>query len=90
MRVSRPGGAAGGWVSSHGLALNVSVDLAWFERIVPCGIADHGVTSMERVLGLSLPLMQVAERLACQFAAVFGRDVTPLDASPVPPQTSLI
>ena len=77
-------------MSSHGLALNVSVDLAWFDRIVPCGIAGRGVTSMEMVLGRSLPLTQVAERLACQFGAVFGRDVSSLDASPVPPQTSLI
>ena len=89
VRVSRPGGAAGGWVSSHGLALNVSVDLAWFERIVPCGIADRGVTSMEMVLGRSLPLTQVAERLACQFGAVFGRDVAPLDAHSPPSVASV-
>ena len=46
VRVSRPGGASGAWVTTHGLALNVDVDLAWFERIVPCGIADRGVTSI--------------------------------------------
>src|SRR6185369_8739649 len=37
-------------VSTHGVALNVSTDLAWFEAIVPCGIADAGVTSMARLL----------------------------------------
>ena len=73
VRVSRPGGAAGGWVTGHGLALNVSVDLTWFERIVPCGIAGRDVTSMERLLGAPLPLPEVASRLAEQFAAVFGR-----------------
>ncbi|HEU5322280.1 MAG TPA: lipoyl(octanoyl) transferase LipB [Methylomirabilota bacterium] len=75
VRVSRPGGAAGGWVTSHGLALNVSVDLAWFERIIPCGIAGRGVTSMKRLLGRTVPLEQVARRLAGEFGAVFGREL---------------
>jgi lipoyl(octanoyl) transferase len=78
VRVSRPGGAAGGWVTSHGLALNVSVDLDWFGRIIPCGLPGRGVTSMERVLGYGVPLTRVAESLAREFAAVFGRDVAPL------------
>ncbi len=72
VRVSRPGGAAGGWVTSHGLALNVDVDLGWFQRIVPCGIADRGVTSMARLLGRAPPLRQVAVRLAENFGGVFG------------------
>ena len=84
VRVSRPGGAAGGWVTSHGLALNVSVDLGWFERVVACGIADRGVTSMARLLGFAAPLMEVAGRLACEFGPVFGRDVTSLDAHAPP------
>jgi lipoyl(octanoyl) transferase len=78
VRVNRPGGAAGGWVTSHGLALNVNVDLDWFRRVVPCGIADRGVTSMERLLGFTVPLTQVAQRLARQFGHVFAREVTPL------------
>ena len=81
VRVSRPGGAAGGWVSSHGLALNVSVDLDWFDRIVPCGIGDRGVTSVERLLGFAVALPEVAERLAPEFGAVFNREVTPLEAA---------
>ena len=75
LRVSRPGGANGGWVTSHGLALNVSVDLGWFDRIVPCGIAGRGVTSMERLLGAAVPLPEVASRLAEEFGRVFGLDV---------------
>ncbi len=81
VRVSRPGGAAGSWVTSHGLALNVSVDLAWFDRIVPCGIAGRGVTSMERLLGTTFPLPEVAARLAEEFAAVFERPVASPEAA---------
>lgn len=89
VRVSRPGGAAGGWVTSHGLALNVTVDLSWFERIVPCGIADRRVTSMERVLGFAPPLPEVAERLAREFGVVFDRDVTRLEVVSVLAAASL-
>jgi lipoyl(octanoyl) transferase len=76
VRVSRPGGPVGEWVTSHGLALNVSVDLTWFERIVPCGIADRGVTSVTRLLGREVPLPDVAERLAGAFGEAFGREVS--------------
>jgi lipoate-protein ligase B len=75
VRVSRPGGAEGGWVTGHGLALNVGVDLEWFRRIVPCGIEGRGVTSMERLLGTSPLLEEVAERLAAAFGEVFERNV---------------
>lgn len=71
VRVGRPVGT-GGWVTSHGLALNVDVDLGWFRKIVPCGIADKGVTSM-RELGVMAPVEGVAEVLAQEFGAVFGR-----------------
>ena len=60
------------WVTSHGFALNVSTDLSHFGRISPCGIADRGVTSMERLLKKNLTLMEVAEATAEEFAEVFG------------------
>lgn len=77
VRVSRPGGAAGGWITTHGIALNVSVDLAWFDRIIPCGIADRGVTSMERLRGDAPALKDVAGRLAARFGEVFGCRMQP-------------
>jgi lipoate-protein ligase B len=75
VRVGKPAGAAGGWVTGHGLALNVDVDLAWFERIVPCGIADRGVTSIKRLTGASPGVKDVAERLSTAFGVVFRREM---------------
>ena len=64
------------WVTSHGFALNVSTDLSRFELIVPCGIADKGVTSMERLLGRPLPMAEVGDAVARRFAGVFGPSAT--------------
>lgn len=58
-------------VSRHGLALNVTPDLAWFDAIVPCGIDDAGVTSMAAVLGAAPTLAPVAEAMASVFAEAF-------------------
>jgi lipoic acid synthetase len=56
----------------HGFALNVDPDLGMFEHIVPCGIADRGVTSMARVQGSSPEMRQVVERVVARFAEAFG------------------
>jgi lipoyl(octanoyl) transferase len=61
------------WVTSHGFALNVVTDLAPFALIVPCGIADRPVTSMARILGRTVDLTAVRERLAYHLAEVFDR-----------------
>lgn len=59
------------WHSRHGFALNVNTDLSHFGLIIPCGIREAGVISMERLLGRPLELSEVQEALAQEFAHVF-------------------
>jgi lipoyl(octanoyl) transferase len=61
------------WVTSHGFAFNVTTDLEFFRLIVPCGIAQHGVTSLEALLGRPLPLDAVEDAVVVHFARVFDR-----------------
>lgn len=70
VRVGRPPGTEG-WVTTHGLALNVTVDLEWFRKIVPCGIADKGVTSVKELTGASPLTEEIAHGLAGRFGDVF-------------------
>jgi lipoyl(octanoyl) transferase len=59
------------WVSFHGVSLNVSPDLSHFEGIIPCGLSNFGVTSLER-LGLSVDMEAADEALLRTFEAIFG------------------
>lgn len=59
------------WVTSHGLAYNVSTDLHKFDLIVPCGIADKKVTSLERMSGRKIEVNQVIDRMTMHFGEVF-------------------
>lgn len=59
------------WITMHGFALNVCTDLRGFELIVPCGIADREVTSLERELGAAPRFEAVVERVETHFARVF-------------------
>ncbi len=62
------------WISMHGLALNVNTELDYFQHIVPCGIPDKQVTSLERELGRSLQMEEVKQKLLFHFARVFEWD----------------
>ena len=61
------------WITSHGFAFNVSTRLDHFQLIVPCGIADRGVTSLEKLTGRELSIEEVEERIIHRFAEVFDR-----------------
>lgn len=60
------------WITMHGFALNVNTDLSYFNHIVPCGIANKKVTSMQQELGAEVPVSEVKERLKNHFQSVFG------------------
>ena len=60
------------WITSHGFALNVSTDLDQFNLIVPCGIADRGVTSLARLLGRPIDTAEVEFRIIEHFSNVFN------------------
>jgi lipoyl(octanoyl) transferase len=59
-------------VTYHGLALNVNVDLNYFDRIIPCGLRWAGVTSIKNELGTEVNLVEVRERFLSHFAEIFG------------------
>jgi lipoyl(octanoyl) transferase len=65
------------WVTSHGLAFNVCTDLRYFDLIVPCGIADCRVTSLEKLLRRPVAPDEVLPHLAAEFGRAFGLAVRP-------------
>ncbi len=62
-----------GWITSHGFALNVSTDLQFFDAIVPCGIRDHGVTSLARTAPTPPAMSEVMDAVEAAFRDVFQR-----------------
>jgi len=59
------------WVTSHGFAFNVSPDLSYFDHIIPCGIRNKQVTSLEKLLGRRVEVESVAERVVEHFGRIF-------------------
>jgi len=82
------------WVTWHGFALNVSVDLSYFDLMVPCGISGVVMTSMERETGTAIPLTHVATAVAHSLADIFNLEVQGLpaevlaDKARTPPHTA--
>ena len=62
------------WVTMHGLALNVNTQLNYFKNIIPCGIDDKAVTSMEAELGRKVDLAEVQQKLVQHIARIFKAD----------------
>jgi lipoyl(octanoyl) transferase len=67
------------WVTSHGLAYNVSTDLRNFDLIVPCGIADRKATSLEKLLGRSVKMDEVTPKLAEHLGELFALEWQQID-----------
>jgi len=81
-------------VTMHGFAINCDVDLGWYDRFVPCGIADAGVTSLSQELGRDVPVSEVipvVERHLRGLLAWTPYDATPdYEARPEPPRIALV
>ncbi|WP_437920169.1 lipoyl(octanoyl) transferase LipB [Sphingobacterium sp. LRF_L2] len=71
-KICAMGVRASRWVTMHGFAFNVNSDLSYFGNIIPCGIDDKDVTSLERELGYTLDLADVKDKLKKHIADLFG------------------
>ncbi len=60
------------WITSHGFAFNVTTDLSFFRLIVPCGISDRGVTSLEKLTGRRIETAEAEQSFVRHFCDVFG------------------
>ena len=63
------------WVTMHGWAFNINTDLSYFDLIVPCGISNKGVTSLEKELGHKIDLQEVKEKLLHHFENIFEAEL---------------
>ena len=63
------------WITMHGFALNVNTDLSYFNHIIPCGIVNKQVTSLEKELGYSVEMTVLKEKLLHHFGEVFDADL---------------
>lgn len=69
-------------VTLHGFALNCTTDLAWFDAIVPCGLADRSVATLSQLAGRTMTVDEMRPLVARQFGEVFGTDLEELELEP--------
>ena len=74
-KIAAIGVRARSWITYHGMAFNHSQDLRGFDSIVPCGISDAGVTSLEHQLGRLVDEAELEDRFCRQFTKVFSREL---------------
>jgi len=79
-KICAMGVRASRWVTMHGWAFNLNTDLRYFEYIIPCGIKDKAVTSLQRELGRTVDEAEVKARVAGHFARLFEVDLVPTPA----------
>lgn len=60
------------WVTMHGLAFNINTDLSYFQNIIPCGIDDKAVTSLQHEIGQPVALHEVSQKLLAHLQGLFG------------------
>jgi lipoyl(octanoyl) transferase len=63
------------WISMHGFALNISTDLNYFKNIIPCGITDKAVTSMEAELGRKINHQEVEQKVLNNISKLFEMEI---------------
>lgn len=81
-KVASIGVAVSNWVTYHGFALNVNVDLSYFRLIRPCGLDPEKMTSMKEILGRDVPFDEVKREVVAQFVRTFG--AAPVQQAPRP------
>lgn len=70
------------WVTMHGFAFNVNTSLNYFDNIIPCGISDKNVASLELLLGHPVEMAEVKEKIKAHFAEIFEVEIVPVSTLP--------